>query len=105
MKKVILLAIILLLLFSCTENVKKESVIHYPKSYVIQIKFTDNSYDTIYYSARDSSKVIFAIKTTEIGFFSDTPISPTLTACFCNGYMKESISTNVRKYKILKEVY
>ena len=103
MKKVFLLLIVSFLLFSC-ESYKTKKVA-YPNTYVIEVKFTDNTFDTVSFSPNQNSEVVFKIKTVQMGFFSDTPIQPTLQAVFASGYLSESVCTNVRKYKIIQEIY
>lgn len=92
---------------SCSSNVQpKEVKCKYPKKYVIAIRFTDNGIDTLTYKVRDTTEVLFAIKTIEHQLMNrDVPITPTLVAVFRHGNYTENVAVGIKSYKIIKEIY
>lgn len=96
-----------LIMISCSTNVKHEVVTSQkPKEYILAVRFLDNSIDTLTYQVRDTTNVLFTIKTIEYQLMNrDIPITPTLVAVFRHGNYTENVAVGIKSYKIIKEIY
>ena len=106
MKKLILMAFAIFILYGCNAHKSSDARISkYPKVYSIQVKYLDGYCDTIEYISDKRCELKFIIKTFQRGTLSTTKISPSLVSTVDKLYEIETLCSNVRNFKIINKKY
>lgn len=101
MKKLLFVLLLLVVGFaSCTQSEKQPPTRY---NYTLAIRYIDNTLDTVVVQT-DSQYGLLFIKVAEPGFFSDSPITPTLfyNPCGISGCLDVSLASSVKRFTIIK---